>query len=111
LGKVALDEVLSRAKQKKVNFRLFEDGSLGIALDEKTTEAELKTVAEIFAGKAVSSLEAEQQTIPPSLSRVSKYLSHPVFHKYRSETEMLRYLHRLAGKDISLAHSMIPLGS
>ena len=109
--------VLALAQERRVNLRQFEDGSLGIALDEVTTTAEVQTLFEIFGGGrpvpfTVEDLAAKADySIPPALARASKYLTHEVFNRYHSEHEMLRYMHRLESRDLSLVHSMIPLGS
>jgi glycine dehydrogenase len=109
--------VLARAQERRINLRQFEDGSLGIALDEVTTSAEVQTLFEIFGGGrpvpfTVEDLAAKADySIPSALARASKYLTHEVFNRYHSEHEMLRYMHRLESRDLSLVHSMIPLGS
>src|SRR6266540_5182755 len=109
--------VLALAQERRINMRQFEDGSLGIALDEVTTSAEVQTLFEIFGGGrpvpfTVEDLAAKADySIPPALARASKYLTHEVFNRYHSEHEMLRYMHRLESRDLSLVHSMIPLGS
>src|SRR2546425_4357938 len=109
--------VLALAQERRVNLRQFEDGSLGIALDEVTTTAEVQTLFEIFGGGrpvpfTVEDLAAKADySIPPALARASQYLTHEVFNRYHSEHEMLRYMHRLESQDLSLVHSMIPLGS
>ncbi|MFM6498376.1 MAG: aminomethyl-transferring glycine dehydrogenase, partial [Dolichospermum sp.] len=93
---------------------------VGISLDETTTETDLIDIWQIFAGTdnlpfsetELNSLTNYQLPITHYLlSRESKYLTHPVFNKYHSETELLRYLHQLETKDLSLTTSMIPLGS
>src|SRR5206468_2784129 len=95
----------------------FEDGSLGITLDEVTTSAEVQTLFEIFGGGrpvpfTVEDLAAKAgYSFPPALARASKYLTHEVFNRYHSEHEMLRYMHRLESRDLSLVHSRVPLGS
>ncbi|RMH54554.1 MAG: glycine dehydrogenase (aminomethyl-transferring) [Bacteroidetes bacterium] len=105
------------AEAHRVNLRYFDDGSVGIALDETVSPDDLDTLFALFAGDhdpapRAADLAAE---IDPGyagpLARTSAYLTHPVFHRYHSETEMMRYLHRLAAKDLSLTTSMIPLGS
>ncbi len=101
-----LAAAFSAAKAKRINLRQ-EKGSLTVALDETTTEADLKDLLEIFGAKA----EAGDEPIPAALKRTSKFMTHKVFSEHRSETEMLRYLRKLEGKDLSLVHSMIPLGS
>src|SRR5881396_3185517 len=109
--------VLAVAQERRINLRQFEDGSLGIALDEVTTTAEVQTLFEIFGGGrpvpfTVEDLAAKSgYSFPPALARASKYLTHEVFNRYHSEHEMLRYMHRLESRDLSLVHSMIPLGS
>ena len=109
--------VLAAAQERRVNLRQLEDGSLGIALDEVTTTAEVQTLFEIFGGGrpvpfTVEDLAAKADySFPPALARTSKYLTHEVFNRYHSEHEMLRYMHRLEARDLSLVHSMIPLGS
>src|SRR6059036_3137606 len=109
--------VLALAQERRINLRPFEDDSLGIALDEVTTAAEVQTLLEIFGGGrpvpfTVEDLAAKADfSFPPALARTSKYLTHEVFNRYHSEHEMLRYMHRLEARDLSLVHSMIPLGS
>ncbi len=110
-------DILARAQENDFNLRDFGDGRIGISLDEKTTREEVFTLWQIFAGKSalpfsVESLDAQTDAmIPDALLRTSKYLQHPTFHMYRSETEMLRYLRHLEHKDIALNRSMIALGS
>jgi glycine dehydrogenase len=112
-----VDRILARAKERRMNFRRYEDGAVGIALDEMTTAAELQTIFEIFAaGKpvpfAATDLVGEvSPAYPAPLARTSKFLTEDVFNRYHSEHEMLRYIHRLQARDLSLTHSMIPLGS
>src|SRR5881396_370067 len=109
--------VFALAQERRINLRPFEDGSLGIAVDEVTTTAEVQTLFEIFGGGrpvpfTVEDLAAKADfSFPPALARASKYLTHEVFNRYHSEHEMLRYMHRLESRDLSLVHSMIPLGS
>ncbi len=97
------------AEKEKFNFRKFEDKSVGISIDETTTEADIVKILKIFN---VNKLKSDRKAIiNPSLERKSSYLSHPVFNRYRSETEILRYIHKLETKDLSLNTSMIALGS
>jgi glycine dehydrogenase len=113
----SVDRVFARANERRINLRRFEDESIGIALDELTTTDEVQTLLEIFAGGkpvpfTVMQLVPEvKSNIPQALGRTSTYLTHEVFNRYHSEHEMLRYLYRLQAKDLSLVHSMIPLGS
>ncbi|KAJ7170055.1 glycine cleavage system P-protein-domain-containing protein [Mycena filopes] len=101
-----------------INLRRVNDKCVGVTLDESVTPVDLVALINVFAIAAsktpiaLSSLSApESPAIPSALRRTSEYLPHPVFNKHHSETEMLRYIHHLASKDIGLVHSMIPLGS
>jgi glycine dehydrogenase len=110
------DAILSAAQARRMNLRRIDARSLGISLDETCSEADVTALWEVFAqGKAVDftpeSLGEVEAAIPESLRRTSAYLTHPVFNTHHSESEMLRYLKRLERKDLSLTHSMIPLGS
>ena len=97
-----------KAKNLELNLRDHGDGTVGISLDETTTEDHLDELLSVFKAQKI---EETGNTIPSDLNRKSSYLNHLVFHAYHSETEMLRYLHRLETKDLSLNTSMIPLGS
>ncbi len=108
------------AKNKKVNFRYFDSFAIGISLDETTTLEDVKTIVKIFAeesakdfvsSKFEKNVQITEDNIPGSLKRKSTFLTHPVFNKYYSETEMMRYIKSLENKDLSLTRSMIPLGS
>jgi glycine dehydrogenase len=104
-------KTLKVALQKGFNLRDFGDGSLGITLDETVEPQDLLELLAAFGG---SPLQLRLGDPPPSfgsLARTSSYLEHPTFHRYRSEHELLRYIHRLQHKDLSLTTSMIPLGS
>ncbi|MBV9671667.1 MAG: glycine dehydrogenase (aminomethyl-transferring), partial [Verrucomicrobia bacterium] len=109
------DAILERAKQEKINFRHFQDGRIGISLDETTTDRDLQGLLDLFCEGDrlfVDDLAPEiSSNIPADLRRRSSFLGHPVFNSYHTETELLRYLHRLEQKDLSLTTSMIPLGS
>jgi glycine dehydrogenase len=108
--------VLLAAAARRIQLRRFEDG-LGIALDETTTAADVAALISLWAGRDVLEQDvlalAARVTTPDlgAQARTGAFLEHPVFHAHRSETEMMRYLHRLQSKDLSLVHSMIPLGS
>nr|WP_081609102.1 aminomethyl-transferring glycine dehydrogenase [Richelia intracellularis] len=112
LGPRSVKDILAACKLNKINLRLFSDSSVGISLDETTTIKDIEDLLGIFAG---NSHTLSRKILPPQLpleiSRTSNYLTHPVFNSYHSETELLRYLHKLELKDLSLTTSMIPLGS
>ena len=109
--------VLRRAAEAGYNLRPIDDDRLGVALDETTTRADVEAVWRAFAGGAdpgfsVADLEdGARHGLPAEAARRTPFLEHPVFNLYRSETEMLRYMRRLEGRDVALDRSMIPLGS
>ena len=112
------ETILAAARDRGINLRPFGATSVCIALDETTGEEELETILiSLNRGSPVSFTAREvadaleDETFPAPLARTSPYLEHPVFNRYRSETEMLRYIRRLESRDLSLTHSMIPLGS
>ena len=108
------DEVLAAARAARINLRDFGDGTVGVSLDETVTPADLDDLLAAFgAGGSSRELAAsfEPDGYPLDLARCSPFLTHPVFNSYHSETEMLRYIHRLESRDLSLNTSMIPLGS
>ncbi len=92
-----------------MNFRRFKDGSLGISVDETTSEADCLALVKCFGGSELPVVG--NSTIALQLQRQSPFLQHPVFNSHHSETQMLRYIRKLESKDLSLTHSMIPLGS
>ncbi len=111
--------IRAAAEQAELNFRYVGDTEIGIALDETVTTADLTAILEVFAtasGKqgAIVALDAkgsQQPSWPGTLQRTSAYLTHPIFNRHRSETEMMRYIRSLERKDVGLDTSMIPLGS
>jgi glycine dehydrogenase len=117
LTKMQSEAIVIRANEAGINLRRYEDHSIGIALDEVSTETEVRRLMEIFIGHdrlpfQVRDLSVRVTTsFPTNLARTSTYLTHEVFNRYHAEHEMLRYIHRLESKDLSLVHSMIPLGS
>ena len=110
-------DLVQVAATEEINLRLLEDRAVGISLDEATSEQDLIDIWRIFARKDELPFQLEDivcndlTNLPESLQRTSPYLTDPVFNKYHSETELLRYLHQLESKDLSLNTSMIPLGS
>ncbi len=116
LGDASSNDVLLRAEKLGCNLRSLGEHAVGIALDETTTDEDLETLMSLFRGTNVrefadDELTGERFPLPETQRRTSKYLTHPVFNTYDTETEMLRYLRRLESRDLSLCHSMIPLGS
>ncbi len=115
------EAIIQAATKVGINLRLVDKDAIGISLDETTTEQDVVDLWQIFAvvegQENLPCLEDIQQniarsaSIPPTLLRTSSYLTEPVFDRYHSETELLRYLHQLETKDLSLTTSMIPLGS
>lgn len=104
------------ALSHEVNLRYLPDGRIGLSIDETTDQAATATLLDIFAeasGKKAPQFPIlpEANRLPQSLMRTSAYLTHDIFQLYHTETEMMRYIKRLERKDISLAHSMISLGS
>jgi glycine dehydrogenase len=105
------------ARARRINLRAVDAETIGVALDETTTRADVETLWSILAAPdaslpAFAEIEAAApDSIPPGLARTSAFLTHPVFSAHRSETAMLRYLRRLADKDLALDRTMIPLGS
>ncbi|MHC0432853.1 aminomethyl-transferring glycine dehydrogenase [Streptomyces sp. O3] len=110
-GKAA--DIVTAAREGGVNLRLVDADHVSIACDETTTRAQLTAVWAAFGVDA--DIEALDETaadaLPDALLRGDAYLTHPVFHQYRSETAMLRYLRKLADRDYALDRGMIPLGS
>src|SRR5437588_3887177 len=106
------DEIIARAVAQKLNLRIGER-TLGIALDETTTPAIVEAVWRAFGGDlSYTDIEAgAREALPVELKRGSAFLTHPVFHAHRSETEMLRYMRKLSDRDLALDRAMIPLGS
>lgn len=107
-------EIIQAAETVGINLRIIDAQTVGISLDETTTIDDVQNLWQIFAAQGQL---PELEKIAPlvidmnSFFRTSSYLTHPVFNSYHSETELLRYLHRLQAKDLSLTTSMIPLGS
>ncbi|PLZ54280.1 aminomethyl-transferring glycine dehydrogenase, partial [Fischerella thermalis] len=110
LGTRSLQEILAGCEAKKINLRIFDETAVGVSLDETTTIEDVQNLLEIFALGDEFTLPTPHTPHLP-LKRTSSYLTHPIFNRYHSETELLRYLHKLETKDLSLTTSMIPLGS
>jgi glycine dehydrogenase len=104
-------QAVAAAAQKHINLRDYGDGSVGISLDETVEVTDLADLVMVFGGTPQQVLVAKGPEPLGALARQSAYLTHPTFHSHRSEHELLRYIHRLQAKDLSLTTSMIPLGS
>jgi glycine dehydrogenase len=114
-----LSAVMQIAEAKKINFRPVNGTTLSISLNETTDIKDLVDVLNCFKATTIQAVEKTLTQLPTELSnlwptsfvRTSAYLTHPNFNNYHSESEMLRYIHSLQNKDLTLTHSMIPLGS
>ncbi|MFU8946388.1 aminomethyl-transferring glycine dehydrogenase [Mycetocola zhadangensis] len=106
--------IVERARELGINLHLVDDATVGISVDETTTEAELRAVVVAFgfsADETFAGTDASNTRLPEDLARTSDYLTHPVFNTHHSETAMMRYLKQLADRDYALDRGMIPLGS
>lgn len=116
-SKVTASDILKRAEKAGFNLRSISSDSVGISIDERTTKEQIAVLLkEAFGVSSASpemleSLAAAVAPVPSSSKRTSEFLTHPVFNSHHSETQLLRYIHKLQGKDLSLANSMISLGS
>ena len=103
------DELVAKALDAGINIRRFDEDRVGISVGESHDDEVLKALVSALGGTLG---EADSKyNLPSDLLRTGDYMQHPVFHKYRSETEMMRYLRHLADKDLALDRTMIPLGS
>jgi glycine dehydrogenase len=107
LGDKTAEVIISRVEKPGINLRKLGKHAIGISLDETTTENDLANLCEILGAK-IDNVVNRQSSIA---NRQSEFLTHPVFNTHHTETEMLRYMRRLESRDLSLCHSMIPLGS
>lgn len=114
---VSIKDVRENAEMRSINLRYFDTGEIGISIDETTNAYRLRELMALFAMSAGSSKEFVIDNLPTKISlkdsqiRQSDFLTHQTFNSYHTETELMRYIKRLERRDISLAHSMIPLGS
>ncbi|WP_165664571.1 aminomethyl-transferring glycine dehydrogenase [Metapseudomonas otitidis] len=109
-------ELHAKARARGINLREIDDQRLGLSLDETTTQAHVEELWALFSdSQTMPAFDALAGTaasrLPAALLRQSPILSHPVFNRYHSETELMRYMRKLADKDLALDRSMIPLGS
>nr|AAS16361.1 glycine dehydrogenase P protein [Oryza sativa Indica Group] len=109
--------IAQEACKNEMNLRVVDATTITVAFDETTTLEDVDKLFKVFNGGKPVNFTAESlvsevsSSIPSSLVRKSPYLTHPIFNMYHTEHELLRYLHKLQSKDLSLCHSMIPLGS
>src|SRR5690606_14717261 len=112
---VSADALVRAALDEGINIRRVDHETVGIALDETATKADLDALVRAFAKVAgrepVPLVEPAGPAYPAELARRSAYLTHPIFNSHHSETEMMRYIRSLERRDIGLGESMIPLGS
>lgn len=107
----------AKARAQHINLREIDGQRLGLSLDETTSQASVETLWTLFAGQGqnlpdfAALAQSVESRLPQALLRKSAILSHPVFNRYHSETELMRYLRKLADKDLALDRTMIPLGS
>lgn len=114
LNSTSADQFLERARsQFKINLFKVDDQTISLSLDETITKKDMTDLLSLFGVSMPASVEhtVEVPSLPAGFQRQGKILNYPVFNKYHSETEMLRYMYNLQKKDLSLADSMIPLGS
>ncbi|HEY5088074.1 MAG TPA: aminomethyl-transferring glycine dehydrogenase, partial [Gemmatimonadaceae bacterium] len=117
LGDRTSQDIMRRAAESHINLRRLSENEVGVSLDETTNAADLVELLSVFAGSsgidvnADDLLAASDPRYDERFRRTSAFLTHSVFNQYHSETELLRYIYRLQARDLSLVHSMIPLGS
>ncbi|XP_048522858.1 glycine dehydrogenase (decarboxylating), mitochondrial [Dendroctonus ponderosae] len=112
-----IEDVKTRCEEKEINLRYYEDGAVGVALDETVQPADIDDIFHVLgSSQNFASLVEDPQVRTQAIyrsdfKRTSPFLTHPVFNSHHSETRIVRYMKVLENKDISLVHSMIPLGS
>ncbi|HYN82994.1 MAG TPA: aminomethyl-transferring glycine dehydrogenase [Gemmatimonadaceae bacterium] len=117
LNGASADDIIESAVARGINLRYMDESSVCIALDETVREEDLTALLEVFGVKAAAPLSVDELVdsadtrYDERFHRTTPFLTHPVFNTHRSETELLRYMRKLESRDLSLVHSMIPLGS
>jgi len=104
-------KIFLAAQKQMMNIRMLDENHISISLDETTSDQEVQNISKLFKGIAKKEEIVSIYDLPIDILRSSEYLTHPVFHLYRTETEMLRYIRKLCDKDIALDRAMTPLGS
>lgn len=107
-------QIIAQAQRQHINFRIDLPGKIGISINELTTDDDLREIAELFVDDEIDWRKLSDRVRDESKNepcRTPDFLNHPVFRDYQTETEFVRYVNRLVSKDLSLVHSMIPLGS
>lgn len=116
-NELSTEHIVSKTRDHSINLRRFKDGAFGISINETTTLTQVEQLFQVFSKDGEASFSAAElaeildTSILTDFTRTTPYLTHEVFNQYHSEHEILRYLHRLQSRDLSLVHSMIPLGS
>ncbi|MEE9189988.1 MAG: aminomethyl-transferring glycine dehydrogenase [Candidatus Neomarinimicrobiota bacterium] len=118
-NRLSSQEITSRARKNDINLRYFTDETIGISIDETTTLSDIHDLVKLFSPdindadstRVFNGKFGKQKDYSGPFLRTSSFLTHPIFNSYHSETEILRYIHRLESKDLALNTSMIPLGS
>ncbi|NQT76134.1 MAG: aminomethyl-transferring glycine dehydrogenase [Bacteroidetes bacterium] len=108
------ETVNEEALRRKINFRYFDDGRIGISLDETTSGDDVQEILSVFlslTGNESSQEGVACDSLLPQMVRTSSFMTHAVFNSYHSETEMMRYMKKLENRDLALNRCMIPLGS
>lgn len=112
-GPKGQEQLVADALAEKINLRVYDDGAVGVALDEVSSPAEIAQLLAVFSveGEVEALAGGVDLTYPAPHPRNTPFMTHPVFSSHHSETEMLRYIYKLQSRDLSLAYSMISLGS
>jgi len=109
------NNIAYNAVEAGYNLRTLDEDTIGVSFDETTTQEDIESLWQVFAGDQADNLSvssvAVEEVLSETMLRTSDFLTHPVFHEHRSETEMMRYMRYLADKDLALDRAMIPLGS
>ena len=114
LGERSSSDLVAAAAERRINLRALGDHAVAIALDETVSEKDLADLFAVFGGDDMSAASAAPGADPrydERFKRTTPFMQHEVFNSHRSETELLRYMYKLESRDLSLVHSMIPLGS